>query len=730
MKTKRFLSVLGVALCSMVLASCGGDPVVPDPVVPDPVDPDPVDPDPVDPDPVDEACTLSMSVNYEKGKGLKYTQDTDYTTPNGTKIKKGDFKPVWQALQSELNFTINDVTDSSAKAVDYFKNNWPTNQFADIAVGQVSIISQYGTQNGTILDLKEYIDAGKMPNFKKFLDDNPIVKVSIETASNKDASKNAIYYAPYFDGFDDVEKYTLLRADFVEKLLDSDINSVDWDTDSSIWTTNKYTAKVKDTSYSVSVPESMDNEKTKTIEKKATTNIVEQQNALAQDQRTSKVMVKQFRDYLTAKYGSQYKKLSDVFLGVDASYDADEMVALMRLVRVSPKALTGDSNTEMVVFVPREYKNSRIADMYRWAGHLWGVRGLESRSGYLYVGEDDKIHDARGDEDIADLLENLNALYDEGLIAKNIHQKSNYGQNDGNYAKALLVGNGRAVEGSKTYCGFMMYDYSQSQGALNDEAASKAVEGFNLRPILNAVADWKDDGTYFQFTESWRSVKTEGWCINAAIVEDEVKLNKALKLFDYLYSEEGQALYTCGPKSEGYYTDIVDGIPQLSEKTLEQFHDSGIGNNNYTNYFRLYVGAGLNVGSVKNYGVEAQCTSANAKYGVDLVAHALKVGTFKHTVMEFADDPFYTIVPSTFNLTSGDATTVQSLENAGLNNINSNGTTDKWCIWDDYVFAGFGGKASDGSTLYSKSGYISYINDTLNLKKLVQIYNDAYDIMK
>ena len=50
MKTKRFLAVLGVALCSMVLGSCGGDPVVP---TPDPVDPDPVNPDPVDPDPVD-----------------------------------------------------------------------------------------------------------------------------------------------------------------------------------------------------------------------------------------------------------------------------------------------------------------------------------------------------------------------------------------------------------------------------------------------------------------------------------------------------------------------------------------------------------------------------------------------------------------------------------------------------------------------------------------------------
>ena len=731
MKTKRFLAVLGVALCSMVLGSCGGDPVVPtpDPVDPDPVNPDPVDPDPVDPDPVDEACTLSISLNYNKDTGMKFNQDIDYKTPNGTSIKSGDFKPVWKAVQEELNFTINDVTDSSGKATEYFKSNWQTKQFADIAVGNVADIASYGTTGGTILDLKKYIDAGKMPNFKAFLDENPIVKVSIETASYEDASKNAIYYAPYFDGFDDIEKYTLVRADFVEKLLDADYDSVKWDTDSTIWTTNKYTAKVADTSYSVTVPESMDNEKTKTVKKEATTNIVAQQNALAQSDRTSKVMVKQFRDYLTAKYGSQYKKLSDIFLGVDACYDADEMVALMRIVKVSPYALTGNEKTQMVVYVPREYNNQRIADMYRWAGQLWGVRGVESRCGYLYVGEDGLIHDARGEADITDLLENLNALYQEGLIATNFHQKSNYGTTDGKYANKLFDGNGVESDG-KILCGFMMYDYSQTQGALNEKDNSLKVEGYNFRPIINAVADWKGDHNYFQFTESWRSVKTEGWCINAAIVNDEAKLNKAIKLFDYFYSEEGQALYTCGPKSEGYYTEIVDGVPQLSEETLEQFADSNIGKKSYTDYFRKFVGAGLNNGSVKNYGVEAQCTSANALYGVNLVAHALEVGTYKHVEMAFTEDPFYTITPSTFNLTSGQATTKDTLENGGLKNINSNSSTSAYNLWDEYVVNGFGGTATDGTTLKSKSGYISYINDELQLKKLVTIYNEAYEIMK
>jgi hypothetical protein len=723
MKTKRFLAVVSATLCALTLGACTNDPVTPDPVDPDPVDP-------VDPDPVDEACTLSISLNYDKNTGMTYKQSVDYATPNGTQIKSGDFKPVWKELQNKLNFTINDVTDTTGKAIDYFKNNWKTNQFADIAVGGVSIISQYGTQTGTILDLKEYLD--KMPNFKDFLETNPIVKTSISTTSYKDPKKTAIYYAPYFDGFDDIERYTLLRADFVRKLLDSDINSVEWDTDSTIWTTNKYKAQVEDSSYSVTVPESMDSDKTKTVTKKAVTNIVEQQNALAQDQRTSKVMVKQLRDYLSAKYGSQYKTLSDIFLGVDACYDADEMVALMRVVKVSPKALTGIDNAVMVPFTPREYTNDRTSDLYRWAAQLWGVRGLESRSGYLYIDKDKngetKVFDARGESDTADLLENLNALYSEGLIAELTHEKGGYGNADGKLAEALLIGNGSESSNGKTYCGFMMYDYSQSQGALNDKAESKTVEGYDFRPIINAVSEW-EDGEYFQFTESWRSVKTEGWCINASIVNDEVKLNKALKLFDYLYSEEGQALYTCGPQSEGYYTEIVDGVPQLSEKTIEQFHDSNIGGDSYTNYFRKFVGAGLNNGSIKNYGVEMQCTSANALNGVKIVAKALEVGTFRHVQMDFTEDPFYTITPSTFNLSSGQATQVQDIEKGGLNNINSSkNNATAWNIWDNYVIYGFNGKTST-ETLKSKDGYIKWINEDLKLDQLVGIYNDAYELM-
>src|SRR5574344_1935455 len=56
-----------------------------------------------------DKVSLKLSVNYDKDNGMKYTQDTAYVTPKGTEIKAGDFKPVYQALQNKLNFTIDDV---------------------------------------------------------------------------------------------------------------------------------------------------------------------------------------------------------------------------------------------------------------------------------------------------------------------------------------------------------------------------------------------------------------------------------------------------------------------------------------------------------------------------------------------------------------------------------------------------------------------------------------------
>ena len=683
-------------------------------------------------DDLSKSITLKLSVNYNRSTGMKYDQDTDYVTPNGTVIKKGDFKPVWQEVQRRLNLIIDDVTDfSTNNAASALKNQWQDNQFADVACGNISDIVEYSVlgEKETILDISQYLKY--MPNFSKFLEENPSVKLSITTAKHGSAVDTAIYYLPYFDGYNDFEKVTLLRADYVRKILDADYDATK-DAAAGKWVGGVYQPECEAGSYTVEVPKGLEESGTKIITKAAVTNIVAQQNALAEADRTGAKMVKQLRDYIDARYGNQYAKRSDLFLGVDASYDADEMIALMRVVRNSPELLTGNAAIEMIPFVPREYNNQRIADMYRWAGQLWGVRGVESRTGYLYIDAAGKIQDARGDEEIADMLENLNKLYKEGLILQNFQTKEGYGQTSGKFAETLIVG------GNDKYSGFMEYDYSQTQGVWNDKAGSKAIEGYDFRPVLGAVANW-DDGDektgYFHFTESWRSVKTQGWCINAALAEkgNEAKLARALTLVDYFYGEEGHALNSYGPESEGYTEGTINyqgrQVPKFTAKALEQLNDSAIGKGSYTDYLRKFVGATLPVGYIKEQGMEYQCTSANSKNGLTIINKAIEEGTYKHVEVSAQENPFFTIVPSAFALSGGQAEEKAALESKDkLGSMNSNGSTEAWNIWDDYVMHGFGGTKGT-ETLETKEQYLALINTTWELAKLVKIYQDAYDIM-
>ena len=719
---KKILFCLASGIMALSLATgCGKEPNNP-PDVPSPDDVTEYVPD------LTKSVTLSIANNYNASTCMKYNAETDYTTPAGTVIKKGAFKPVYQKLQETLNFVIDDVTSSSAKAVDQFANDWMTKQYADIASGNVSKITEYSVSGTTetILDISEYLDY--LPNFKKFIKANPIVEETIYTEKWGDQNDVGIYYFPYFDGINDLEKMTLLRADYVRKLLDADLSDSDYDTNASIWTKNEYTPSVTDDSYSVTVPVSLESNETKVITKAAgVTNIVAQQNALAASDRTGKVMVKQLRKYIDDKYGNQFAKRSDLFLGVDSCYDADEMIALMRVVRVSPKLLTGSESVEMVPFVPREYNNQRIADMYRWAGQLWGVRGLESRSGYLFINSDGKIQDARGNEKTVQVLENLNALYKEGLILKDFETKIGYGTSNGKYAESIVVG------GNANYSGFMEYDYAQTQGAWNDKAGSKAIEGYDFRPVLGAVnkIGAKSVDGYVHFTESWRSVKTQGWCLNAALKNDQDKLMRALALCDYLYSAEGQQLNSFGPEDEGYTSGTFNyqgrEVAKFTDAALAQLNDANIGKGSYTDYLRKYVGATLPVGYVKEQGMEYQCTTEKARNGLAIVNKAIVLGTYKHVELKHTEDPFFTIVPSTFAVSRGSVAVKQMLEDkTKLGSIHSESSTSTYNMWDKYIMNGFGSVEAETLT---KENYLKLINETYSLEVLVKIYQDAYDFM-
>ena len=279
--------------------------------------------------------------------------------------------------------------------------------------------------------------------------------------------------------------------------------------------------------------------------------------------------------------------------------------------------------------------------MFRFAGTLFGVRGLESRQEYLYVGADNQMHDARQEEATYVAMNRMNAMVKEGLISKAFVDMSE--------------------EKSATYLendlGFMHYDYNQTQTLMN---ATKLQEGEKYMAAMVPVARW-DDGTgeqFMRFTESWRSVKTDGWGISAkGVAGNQDKLYACLALIDFAYSPEGQILMSYGPEAwRSSETFIFNGkeMPKISEACEKELWELASGN--YTNYARQYLGSTLSF--LKSQAFEYQCTHEVGKEGAGYISTAIGLGTIKHPELGMASNPWYTIVPTVLPTTKVEKETV------------------------------------------------------------------------
>ena len=619
-------------------------------------------------------AAIMTAVNYEGEQRIVYTLDDDFSTPvyedpvtgvkrGGRHINKGDYKPVWSALQDRLKINLLEhqpaANSGTKKSVDYFRDNWMTKTHADISMGTVYDINNYSVagNNETILDLKPYIEEtefipdpknpeqvtynpdnpGPLPHIATFLENNPGVKMSIITAKHSHPDQGAIYYVPYFDGFDEIDKSPIMRADYVRRLLDDDPSNTDQrykfsetkgiikphgTAGEKIYTQNYAPLYVESDeihapAYSFNVPIKVgDAYEVKTFSKNRTENIIYLQNkSINEGDDSSKTLAEQFRDYIDKRYGepgtpnSPLKKYSDLFIGYNACYDSDELVALMRLVKVSSGTLfkvkddKGNWNEvqkEMVTWMPRTCDNQRSSDLYRWAGQAFGVRGTESRNSNLYMyisGEKDyseygygkygKVHDACGDEGMLKLLQILRSLYQEGLILQDFDSKTATGTSEGKFADETLFSGG----GDK-FAGFMVYDWARDLNDFNKYATAdrktpcdwktlspngdpfdpKKPDGekgypYGMQAVVGAIAQWDidgdgtpdgaDEGGFMPFTESWTSLKTSALCLNARLAKNDERRAATFKLIDYIFSDEGTYLYNYGPWEEGYITQLA-----------------------------------------------------------------------------------------------------------------------------------------------------------------------------
>ena len=614
---------------------------------------------------------LRMATGYNNAKtGMFFDAETageGVTLADGKTYQSGDLKPTWVEVQNLLNVVFENKYqgNSASNELKYWLEQLDQ---VDVVSGNAAGLSEAGVA-GDFVNLAEYFDY--MPNFKAYLDANPIVRLSI----TGDTNTGAIYFSPYFDGVNDIERMPLMRTDWVEKLLNGDgafTASASKNLNAAVYkpympTSGKVAVDVvkKDGSAVESINKDYD----------AAGNIVKTMNdALAKGTVTGVDAVNMLRDYIDKAYNGYYgTNRADLFIGQNAAWDADELVALLRCVVANPQTLNG---TDVVngLFSREDDNNQRRVDMFRFSGTLFGVRGLESRQDYLYVGADGKLHDARMEADTYAAFERLNAMVQEGLIS------SSFVNMEDTDTKTML----------KNDAGFMHYDYNQTQTVYNE---TQLQDGEKYMAVMVPVARW-NDGTekYMRFTESWRSVKTDGWGISVkGVGNDTNKLNAALALIDYAYSPEGTILMSYGPSafikqnSDGsYVTFNFNGtqMPVIADATYAELWEKASGN--YTNYARMYLGSTLSF--AKSQAFEYQCTHEVGKEGAGYISTAIGLGTIKHPELAITENPWYTSIPTILPTTQDENTILKGYTNLTDKFNTSKGKT---CMFVDLIAYGY-----------------------------------------
>ena len=577
---------------------------------------------------------LRMATGYNSAKtGIAFDAETageGITLADGKTYNTGDLKPTWVAVEEILGIKFEDKYQgqSAAKEFEYWKDR--LNE-VDMVSGTAATLSEYG-EAGSLVNLAEYMD--QMPNFKAYLEANPIVRLSI----TGNTTTGAIYFSPYFDGVNDIERMPLMRVDWAAKLLDGEGG---FTADACGQTAAPVYQPYMPTSGKIEIETpTLDGTATEIVTKDydAAGNIVALMNE--KGSMSGVEAVNMLRAYIDKAYNGYYgTQRSNLFVGQNAAWDVDELVALLRCVVANAQTLNG-TDTVYGLFSREDNNNQRRVDMFRFAGHLFGVRGMESRQDYLYIDTDGALHDARQEAATYEALENMNAMADEGLLSKAFMDTAEV--NSGNYLENDL--------------GFMSYDYNQTQTIMN-ATKLQPEEGEKYMAVMVPVARWFDgtdeNGVYMRFTESWRSVKTDGWGISKAGVEGNAdKLNAALSLIDYAYSEKGQILMSYGPDAfiktnpdGSYVTFLFNGkeMPEIADATREELWSIGTPGN-YTNYARMYLGSTLSF--AKSQAFEYQCTHEVGKEGAGKISVAIGLGTIKHPELAITENGWYTSVPT------------------------------------------------------------------------------------
>lgn len=672
---------------------------------------------------------LDISLNYQVKKvgqtGLSYngegTRDLSYA---GITLAPNNMLPTWKCLQNKLDtkyadsktstitfFDANtyDQTDYKKDFTQHWVNGFTSKErTVDLVMGGGTYYTQYAN-DGKLVAIDEYLD--QMPNFKAWVDKNPDIWASMQHTDGH------VYFTPYFDGLNSIEKMFLMNTSYVEKLLDADIDAED----ESVALTNgtvyaPYVVETQEQTLTVSV-----NGTAKTIKANfaEANNAVKKQNDLTA--KNGKTLVAALKEALIAEYGSAiattaggsatgdsvvYNKLSEIFTGEKACYNTDDLVALLRCVKTCPKTLTGDVTTKMNPISPRTAENKRTIDLVSLIS-LWGLKGNDSENGKLYYDVNGELKDARTTKDTYDVgLSNLNKLYQEGLFV------NNFTSDKSGKAMGSTEWRGNNI---KDGSGFLYYDYNGTTSPFNDDVLDGS-KGF-AQPVLAPVVKWADSsktlnykgtnlaGTYFRYSEANRALKDGGWCIPA--VSDNI--GTALALMDYLFSEEGARIQDFGPDDGKYWdlktqgaagnTDYENQVcainggksPIIKEAVLEDVKTNKEGVT-WNDYYRAFIGSTQGIGHIREDSLDYQTTySQKSRAGLSNVQTAIKSGAMilAQTTIDSNTSKFFVSVPQTIAISSDDTSKINaSTQNNTLKEVWDSSSSTVICPAINWILIG------------------------------------------
>ena len=599
---------------------------------------------------------------YNKSYGTTYNgviTNGKTTNPiDKLKYTSGDQLPAWKEFTKKLGLSrINQAGNYGESDADNLKSfngakesdgvyRDKNSNVTDLFYNTTANLNQLG-DDGQLLDLTKYIDGGKMPYFKAYLDANPAIKAEI-THNDK------IFYTPYLDGYQQVERNYMMDVAQVAKLLDDDLPTGTGQlaagstapADSKGLKGAPQVAPFIDANYnypdattSIDIINPANGEKV-TVTVNQTTNILKQQNELLAAGTTGGALINQFKAYadaaygniITTYYGGDYSK---IFTSVGACYNADDLVALLRIFKANPDVLYGDATKydAVVPVFPRGLKDNRVELILNFACTLYGVQGRGSEYDHLFFGADGKIHDFETQQSSYDLLDKLHALYSEQLIEQNFWVGSKDAET------ASLDKYFKKITADTSTFGLMEYDYIATQSSANDfykgvgtkseTRQTNKVSGYDfsddeittvnaiLSPLTYVATDSYDwaqpldnntGKTIQRYYEENRSVKNTSW----AIPKGSDNIPSAIALMDYMFSDEGWSIQNFGP--EGYWDKGTvlgeENTPIIKETVLNHFAETGL---DFWNYCRGFIGTTHGIGHYRPSTLDFQATNYYAR---------------------------------------------------------------------------------------------------------------------